>query len=84
MLDKIIEWLEKFNEELNVIILEDNIHTVKELNIKKDQFIRELSKNDFSLNGIGSNEFYLTINNSEFTFQVYNFEFDETFSEDLN
>lgn len=75
-LKKVKEWLENFEDVIEINILEYNKYLVVEKAVfKKEEFIQALSKKNFELEGLGSREFYIEMTDS-FTIQVSNFEYE--------
>ncbi len=82
MLDSLIKWLNDFENVISVKILEDNKHEISNEVFEKDTFIRQMATYDFSIQGLGDKEFYVTINGYNFTLQVTNFEYETQLSFD--
>ena len=80
MLNQIIEFLMNFNQEIEIKILEDNKHLIKENSFDRDVFIREIAKFNLELQGIGEREFYIKLDDTEFTIQVSNHELETELS----
>ena len=76
MLNEIIEWLNQFNEAISVVVLEDNKYVTIDDTFEKETFIRNISTYDFNLQGVSEKEFYISVDNKEYTIQVSNFEFE--------
>jgi hypothetical protein len=77
MLDRLIEFLERFEEKISVTILEDNKYVIENGIFEKQTFLRELAKQDFCFCGGNDREFYISINDNEYTIQVSNVQISE-------
>ena len=75
------EFLTQYEEEITVCILEDDKHEVETINMYNHQLIDTLSNyKNLTVAGVGSRQFYVVIEDREFTFQISNLEFTSTLS----
>ncbi|KAB7891374.1 hypothetical protein [Poseidonibacter ostreae] len=74
---EIAKFLKKFDDAINIHVLEDNAHHVDSYVMKKEVFLEQLSDKEYEYNGISTSEFYVVDEyDHEYTFQISSFDFD--------
>lgn len=78
-LEEAIAFINGFEEEITVNLLEDNKFAIGAFDIKRDNLIEKLRSygDRLCVTGVGSREFYIQIGKIQTTIQVSNFEFDD-------
>jgi len=75
-IDDVADFLEPFEDTININLLEDNKYDTGNYVMLKNEFLNELYSKDFTIQGISSSEFYIDINSKEITIQISNFRLD--------
>jgi len=73
----LIDFMEQFDDTVEVTILEDNKYIIEEYVMLGSDLIADMTRRNLKYDGFGSSEFYIVKDNGEeFTVQVSNFQLD--------
>jgi len=75
-LDDIADFLEQFEDTINIDLLEDDKYEINNYVMLKEDFLNELHSKTITILGISSSEFYVIHKSKEITIQISDFQLD--------